>query len=152
MAEAVSTKEHHGSCLCGRVELRIREPIPICVHCHCTMCQRNSGAGYVTWIAFPAEQLTISQGKDFLVRFQSSEHGSRSFCSGCGSTLLCEIEARPGEVDVPLANLAPGNGIEPTAHIFYDDRAAWTRVGDDLPRLGGETGVEPRGNADRSRS
>jgi hypothetical protein len=28
-------------------------------------------------------------------------------------------------------------------HIYFDDRAAWTAVGDDLPRLGGTTGMEP---------
>jgi hypothetical protein len=32
----------------------------------------------------------------------------------------------------------------PESHIFFDDRAAWTIVADDLPRLGGPTGMEPK--------
>jgi hypothetical protein len=32
---------------------------------------------------------------------------------------------------------------EPQLHIFFDDRVEWIEVNDSLPRLGGETGVEP---------
>jgi hypothetical protein len=28
-------------------------------------------------------------------------------------------------------------------HVYFDDRAPWTLVGDDLPRLGGASGLEP---------
>jgi hypothetical protein len=34
-------------------------------------------------------------------------------------------------------------GIAPQAHFYFDDRASWTRVADELPRFGGTTGVEP---------
>ena len=137
------TTEWEGACLCGAVAFRIQLPVTACVHCHCTMCQRIHGAGHVTWIALPAEQLTIDRGTDELVRYPSSDHGSRSFCRVCGSALLCQIDERPDEVDIPLANLAPGSDIEPQAHIFFDDRASWTHVSDGLPRLGGKTGLEP---------
>ena len=33
---------------------------------------------------------------------------------------------------------------EPQMHIYFDDRAQWVAVGDDLPRLGGKTGFEAR--------
>ena len=134
--------EWEGACLCGAVAFRIQLPVTACVHCHCTMCQRNYGAGHVTWIALPTEHFEIYRGADEMVRFSSSDHGSRSFCRSCGSALLCEIDERPNEIDIPLANLAPGSGIEPQAHIFYDDRASWTKVSDGLPRLGGKTGLQ----------
>jgi hypothetical protein len=31
----------------------------------------------------------------------------------------------------------------PESHIYFDDRASWTIIGDDLPRLGGPSGLEP---------
>lgn len=46
-------------------------------------------------------------------------------------------------VDIVLANLHDPAGISPTAHIFYEDRAAWASVEDRLPRLGGASGMEP---------
>lgn len=132
-----------GGCLCGAITFHVELPVTACVHCHCTMCQRSNGAGHVTWIALPSDQFSIDDGEDLLVRYASSEHGSRSFCKKCGSALLCQIDERPNEVDIPLANLSPGSGIKPQAHIYVDDRARWTVIDDGLPRLGGKTGLEP---------
>ena len=34
-------------------------------------------------------------------------------------------------------------GFEPNFHVYYSDRVAWLATADDLPKLGGETGLEP---------
>ena len=111
-----------GSCLCGAISFHIELPVSACVHCHCTMCQRNHGAGYVTWIALPTVQLTFDSGEDELVRYESSSHGSRSFCGRCGTSLLCVSTHRPEEVDIPLANLKSAIDRKPELHIFFDDQ------------------------------
>lgn len=90
-----------GSCLCGEVQLRMRMPTLACVHCHCTMCQRNHGAAYV------------------------------------------DIALHPGQIDVAFACLHGPIDRAPQLHIYFDDRADWVAVGDDLPRLGGKTCLEP---------
>lgn len=138
----MSGSQIEGACLCGAVAFHIELPTTACVHCHCTMCQRNHGAGYVTWIALPRGQLAIDAGERELVRYQSSSHGSRSFCGRCGTSLLCESTQRPEEVDIPLANLKGEIDRKPQLHIFFDDRSEWTRIDDELPRLGGATGLE----------
>ena len=132
-----------GSCLCGGVRFRIELPTTACVHCHCSMCRRNHGASYVTWIALPRSQFQLEAGGDALVRFESSSHGSRSFCGRCGTSLLCESTERPDEVDIPRANLEGAIDREPELHIYFDDRADWAFADDGLPRLGGSTGLEP---------
>jgi hypothetical protein len=138
MSETVS-----GGCLCGAVRFRVELPTLFCAHCHCSMCRRNHGAAYVTWFGIPRERLAIDSGGDALVRYLSSEHGSRSFCGRCGSSLFCESTRRPDEVDVVLASLDGPIDRAPAAHVFFDSRAAWTDVRDGLPRLGGKTGTEP---------
>jgi hypothetical protein len=70
-----------GGCLCGTVRFTVRLPTAFCGHCHCSMCRRNHGAAYVTWVAVPRDQLSIEQGLGELTRYESSLHGSRSFCS-----------------------------------------------------------------------
>lgn len=132
-----------GSCLCGGVRFRIEMPTTACVHCHCSMCRRNHGASYVTWVALPGSQFQLDAGGEALVRFESSTHGSRSFCGRCGTSLLCESTERPDEVDIPLANLEGAIDREPQLHIYFDDRADWAFADDGLPRLGGPTGLEP---------
>ena len=132
-----------GACMCGAVEFDLTLPVTFCVHCHCTMCQRSHGAGYVTWVAVPRDRMSFRRGESALVRYASSDHGTRSFCGTCGSTLFCESTKRADEVDIVLANVRDPVGLAPQFHAFFDDRASWIDVDDDLPKLGGESGLEP---------
>ena len=132
-----------GACLCGAVRFTAKLPSSFCGHCHCSMCRRNHGAGFVTWFAVAKEQLVIDAGKHELVEFASSEHGTRSFCKRCGSSLFCVTGTTPDHVDIPLASMEGPIDRAPQLHIHFDDRAAWVEVNDGLPRLGGETGLEP---------
>ena len=134
-----------GGCLCGTVRFIVTMPTLFCGHCHCSMCRRNHGASYVTWIAVARAQLSVDTGRDQLTRYQSSEHGSRDFCRRCGTSLFCESSRHPEVVDIPLANMDGPIDREPESHIYFDDRAAWTVVADGLPRLGGRSGLEPTG-------
>ena len=133
----------NGACLCGSVRFELSTPTAACAHCHCTMCQRAHGAGYVTWVVLPRAQFKLLAGEDDLVRYRSSEHGSRSFCGRCGSSLFCDSTHHPDSIDVVLANLEGRLDRAPQMHVYWDDRADWVKVGDALPRLGGKTGTEP---------
>jgi hypothetical protein len=133
----------NGSCLCGAVRFAVELPTLFCAHCHCTMCRRSHGAGYITWIGVLREQFRVTGGEGRLVRYASSEHGTRSFCGKCGSSLLCESTQRPEEIDVVLANLDGEIDRKPEMHVFFSDRAAWVSVHDDLLKLGGPDGIQP---------
>ena len=132
-----------GACLCGAVRFTVHLPTLWCGHCHCTMCQRGHGAGYVTWFGVAREQLGIDAGEASLVRYQSSDHGTRSFCGVCGSSMFCESTKHPDSIDVVLANMTGAIDLAPQAHTYFSDRAAWVAVDEELPRLGGPTGMEP---------
>ncbi len=132
-----------GACLCGVVQFTIELPTVFCGHCHCSMCRRNHGAGFVTWIGARREGFSVDAGTDALVRYQSSPKGSRTFCGRCGTSLFCENAQHPELVDIPLANLADPIDREPSMHFYFDHRADWVVVKDALPRLGGESGFEP---------
>ncbi len=133
----------HGACLCGAVKFTAVLPSLFCAHCHCTMCQRNHGAGYVTWFAVSRSRFSVDEGEDALVHNASSDHGTRSFCGRCGSSLLCESTHHPHQVDIVLANMESTLDRVPQMHIYWSDRADWTVVSDGLPRFGGATGMEP---------
>jgi len=84
-------------------------------------------------------------GQDHLARYDSSDHGARSFCARCGSSLFCESTQHPDQIDIVLANMEDAIDRPPQLHIFFDDRATWVSAEDGLPRLGGTTGMEPIG-------
>ena len=137
MASSIVT----GSCFCSAVKFEIELPTLFCGHCHCSMCRRPHGASFVTWAGVPPERFKITAGKQDIARFRSSEKGTRSFCRHCGSQMFCQTE--PEVIDIALAALHGKIDRRPEAHYYYDSRADWTEVNDDLPKLGGESGMEP---------
>jgi hypothetical protein len=107
------------------------------------MCRRSHGAGYVTWFAVARAQFLLESGEAELARFRSSEHGTRSFCKRCGSSLFCESAHYPEIVDIVLANMADPIDRPPECHLYFDDRADWVVVDDGLPRFEGAPGSTP---------
>ncbi len=136
-----------GSCFCGEVRYEIDLPTRFCGHCHCSMCRRPHGAAFVTWTAVPPEQFRITAGEAALQTFESSSHGRRQFCRRCGSQMFCfhtrDDDAPPDLIDVTLASLHGPIDRQPEAHFYFDSRADWSKISDDLPKLGGATGIEP---------
>ena len=125
----MSDLEHTGRCLCGAVRFTATLPSLFCAHCHCSMCRRNHGAGYVTWFGVSPERLAVLRGEDVLVHHASSEHGSRSFCGRCGSALWVWDPSWPGlihpfasAIDTPLPK-APER-----VHLMLGSAASWVPV------------------------
>ena len=132
-----------GSCLCGAVAFEAELPSRFVGHCHCTMCQRAHGAGYVTWIGVREDGFRITAGAGDVVDFRSSEHVTRSFCRRCGSTMFCNPDRDENVIDIAMANLHGDIDRKVKAHVFYDCRAGWLTINDDLRKLGGEGGTQP---------
>jgi hypothetical protein len=125
-----------GGCLCGAVRLRAVLPPNWVAHCHCSMCRRAHGAGFVTWAGFPRDAVTIESGEGLLTRFQSSSQATRSFCSRCGSMLLFQSGHWPDETHVTLASLDSAEGLEPQAHSYWGNRVRWADwSGRELPTV-----------------
>jgi hypothetical protein len=132
----MSPDEVTGGCLCGAVRLRAALPPNWVAHCHCSMCRRAHGAGFVTWVGFPRAAVTIESGEDQLTRFRSSAQATRSFCSRCGSMLLFQSGRWPDETHLTLACLDSAGGLEPQAHAYWASRAPWADWrGAELPTL-----------------
>lgn len=132
-----------GGCLCGAVLFEIALPTKWCANCHCSMCRRAHGAAFVTWVGVDEARFQIVAGVEDLVEYRSSERGRRYFCRRCGSTLLFRGERWPDEVHVVRASIGGQIDRPIQAHAYFDDRAEWHEVTDDLPRLGGPNGNEP---------
>ena len=139
----MTDKQVAGSCFCGAIQFTIELHTLWCGHCHCSMCRRPHGAAFVTWTAVPRERLHINVGEEQLKQYQSSANGTRSFCSNCGSQLFCQV--KQSEVDIALAALHGPIDRVPEEHYYYDSRADWVEINDDLPKLGGADGMQPLG-------
>jgi hypothetical protein len=132
-----------GSCLCGVIHFFVRPSSLFCAHCYCSICRRFHGAGFGTWFGVPRNQFSLEVGETNLVRFRSSDHGTRFFCDCCGNPVFFESSRNPERIEIPLASMHDSIDRQPDVHIYFDDRASWVLVNDDLPRLGGASGLDP---------
>jgi hypothetical protein len=125
-----------GGCLCGVVRFSIGLPPLWVAHCHCSMCQRAQGAGFVTWVGASETGFVLQSGAEALARYPSSAAAVRSFCSRCGSPLFFQSSRWPGEIHVTLASLDSAAGLEPAAHAYWNSRAGWIHWdGGTLPKV-----------------
>jgi hypothetical protein len=119
-----------GGCLCGEVRFEA-EGAPLWVgHCHCVMCRRQSGAAFLTGLIYRAAAVTWSAARPQV--YESSPGIERGFCPTCGGTLSFARRDK-AEMCVFAGSLDDPDAIEPSAHIFAEQRCAWLRLDDGLP-------------------
>jgi hypothetical protein len=60
-----------------------------------------------------------------------------------GAGFVTWFGSYPDRVDIALDAVDGPIDRLPQFHVYFDSRAPWVAVADDLPRLGGKTGIEP---------
>lgn len=118
----------NGSCLCGEVRFNISGDLSQMTHCHCSMCRKLHGSLFATMMR--AEQLTYSQGEDYIGTHVASSELTRTFCKQCGSPLP-EKSTNDGYY-IPAGLLDDDPGIRPEAHIFTESKADCYTITDNL--------------------
>ena len=89
-----SSQQVRGACLCGAVGFTVTLPTLFCGHCHCTMCRRNHGAGFVTWIAVPRTQVSVDRGDGEQTQLTDKEiAGFASLLGGAGAETVTKLVA-----------------------------------------------------------
>lgn len=100
-----------GGCLCGAIRYSVSQPLDRIIACHCTHCQKASGAGASHNALLPSSALTFTAGKPKLYAdtAQSGNIINRYFCGDCGSPIYGQraklpemMVLRVGTLDAPL--------------------------------------------------
>jgi len=121
-----------GSCFCKAVRFEIDLPSKWCAHCHCTMCRRVHGAGYVTWVGVEKEHFRLLADEK-LQWFESSPGARRGFCKTCGSSMLFESGRWSGETHVALGCINAEIDRKPQAHASHGSHVDWLPLDKSLP-------------------
>lgn len=130
-------KHAKGSCFCGAIGFTARLPSKWCAHCHCSMCRKTHGAGYVTWVGFEAGQVEIRDGDGQLNWFDSSAGAQRGFCRTCGSSLFFRSEGWEGELHIALGCMDDPIDRQPQANAFFDKHVDWMPIDTSLKQVDG---------------
>ena len=124
-----------GSCLCGEIQFRIRNPYPQLAHCHCEDCRKFHGAAFSTFAEVSGENLEMIDPSNHLKTFTADNGSRRSFCGNCGSSLLFQGREQVPNIEIAIATLDSTCNFEPDAHIFYSQKVSWFEPGDELPKI-----------------
>ena len=119
-----------GGCLCGAIRYTVGVPITELRACHCTNCQKASGAGGSVNAVVPSAQLTITKGKPkrYAGIADSGRTLYRFFCGDCGSPLYSQRETTPETVVLRIGTLdAPGD-MKITTHIWTRSARSWDHI------------------------
>jgi len=123
-----ATDQFEGGCLCGAVRF-IATGQPKGVYwCHCHSCRKHSGAPVSVYVAFAHAAYTVTKGE--ISKFDSTPGRTRrGFCAKCGSTLTCESAGLPTETHFPVGAFDEAARLEPTRHVFPEERLPWLHAG-----------------------
>lgn len=124
-----------GGCGCGAVRFEIAAPLVGAAYCHCTRCQRRSGAAAAASARIQPGSCVVTAGAAHLRGWAPGEGLEKVFCDACGSALLGR-HADTGEIVVVRLGALDGEpGVRPTARQFVAYAVAWEPIPDDgLPR------------------
>jgi len=119
-----------GSCQCGGVVFTADGQPNGITNCHCRMCQKASGAPYVTWVEFSADAVRW-MGVEPAWR-ASSDAAERGFCPECG-TPVAFVYNQGRDIDLPSVLFDDPERFRPGDEIWTDSRRSWVVLNARLP-------------------
>ncbi len=84
-------KDIHGHCVCGAVEIVIKEYGDFVYTCHCDTCRRMNSGPVLSVDPGPKENVEFVKGQEKITVY-IDEDVERGFCQECGSTLFWHDE------------------------------------------------------------
>ncbi len=124
-----------GGCGCGAVRFVVTAPPVSALYCHCTRCQRRSGAAASANAQLEPGSFQILEGEDRMRAWKPEGGAEKWFCGDCGSALFSRDPQDASRVGVRLGTFDEDPGIRPAARQFVAYAAPWEPIPDDgLPR------------------
>ncbi len=118
--------KRRAACSCGSLAATCEgEPIRVSV-CHCTACQRRTGAPFGQQARWAAEHVTIEGSSTAFTR--EGDSGGRAtfhFCPTCGATVYFTVDRMPGMIAVPVGAFADASFPPPVISFYEARKHAW---------------------------
>jgi hypothetical protein len=126
-----------GGCLCEAIRYHVDgDPLMTGV-CHCTHCQKQSGAAFSLFVMVPKQNFRLERGTP--ARFETlGESGNpvqRHFCRDCGSPLYSEAAIAPDFYFLKAGTLDERAWLKPTLHLFCDSAQPWVAIDESAKRF-----------------
>lgn len=119
-----------GGCFCGAVRYRVRA-VPMFVHCcHCTDCQKQTGAAFAINALIEASNVELIAGAPIRTTQKTDSGRPHDLyrCEFCLSALWSDYGRREVMIFLRVASLDAPGAITPDVHIFTRSKLPWVEL------------------------
>lgn len=140
----MSSSTYTGGCNCGALRYEAAAEPLMAGHCQCRDCQRESGTGHASQIAFPRAAVKL-EGKatHWDKSADSGNIVTRAFCPTCGSPVYSLNTGMPDFFFVRAASLDDPARYAPQMVVYASSAFAWDHLDPSLPRFAKMPPMEP---------
>jgi hypothetical protein len=119
-----------GGCLCGAIRYTVDVPITELRACHCTHCQKASGAAGSVNAVIPGAALHITRGtpRRYDAHADSGRTLCRYFCADCGSPIYAHRATTPETVVLRAGTLDDAGEMKITTNIWTRSARPWAHI------------------------
>ena len=124
------SEPYTGGCACGNIRFEIRDRPAVMSDCQCRDCQRRSGTGHSSYMAFPSRSRVTLTGdaKTWDISGDAGTLKRHAFCPVCGSPVYLTFPAMPDLFLVHPASLDDPSRYEPQFVTYTASGHAWDRI------------------------
>jgi hypothetical protein len=121
-----------GGCLCGGVRYEIDAPPIGAGYCHCTRCQRRTGAAASPQARVQPGSFRLVSGEELIRAYDPGDGGFlKVFCTHCGSGLWSQDPQDPEVRSIRLGSFDGDPGVRPSYRTYVAYAAVWEPIPDD---------------------
>lgn len=133
----MTSKTLDGGCACGAVRYRLKDEPIFVNNCHCTLCQRQTGAGSAVNAFIEMDRLEHLSGALSEHQLKTGSGATQIIirCEKCGTPVWSHYRLGRKAAAVRVGTLDDPSAVRPDAAIFVVDRPSWGPLPDDVPRF-----------------
>ena len=129
---AVGDPRLTGGCLCGGVRFELTVPAPAAGYCHCTRCQRRTGAAASPQARIDGRTMRILSGEALVKGWRHPDGGmEKCFCRECGAHLFSRNPDDATQMSVRLGSFDHDPGVRPSWRAYVAYAAPWEPIPED---------------------
>ena len=114
------------------MRFELTAPLTAAGYCHCTRCQRRTGASASANARIDGTTLRIVSGEELIACWRPPAGGfEKCFCRECGSHLFSRNPDDPTQMSIRLGAFDGDPGVRQSWRTFVANAAPWEPVRDD---------------------
>jgi len=106
------------------------------LNCHCSDCQRASGAPFASGVVVTSADLSVvGTPATYSQRASSGQQTTRSFCSRCGTPLFTQGASNPAFTSIRYPALDDTADFKPMLDIWTSSAPPWVCLDQSIPQF-----------------